>query len=52
VLCARRAQAGAAADAKAALRAAGADGWRVRPLELARTGAHAQIDPGPAPAGP
>jgi homoserine kinase len=44
VLCARSAQAGAAADAEAALEAAGTEGWRVRPLELTRIGAHAQVD--------
>ncbi|HZD74620.1 MAG TPA: homoserine kinase, partial [Actinomycetota bacterium] len=51
VLCARPAQPGAAADAEAALRDAGADGWRVRPLELARTGAHARTDPVPLSGG-
>jgi homoserine kinase len=45
VLCARSAQAAARADAEDALKIAGADGWRVRPLELARIGAHAEIGP-------
>jgi homoserine kinase len=43
VLCARSAQAGASADAEEALKVGGADGWQVRRLELARTGAHARI---------
>ena len=38
-LCPRQAAPGAQADAREALRAADADGWRVRQLELARTGA-------------
>jgi len=44
VLCPRSAQAGACADAQEALKAGGAEGWRVRPLELARIGARAQAD--------
>lgn len=43
VLCARSAQVGASADAEEALKVGGADGWRVCCLELARIGAHAQI---------
>jgi homoserine kinase len=39
VLCPRPAAAGVLADARAALRAAGSDGWRARRLELARRGA-------------
>jgi homoserine kinase len=39
VLCPRPAAAGALADAEESLRSAGADGWRVRQLELARQGA-------------
>jgi homoserine kinase len=38
-LCPRQAAPGALADAREALRAADADGWRVHQLELARTGA-------------
>jgi homoserine kinase len=38
-LCSRQAAPGALADAHEALRAAGADGWRVHQLELARAGA-------------
>ena len=38
-LCLRPAPAGVVADAGAALAADGAEGWRVRPLELARRGA-------------
>jgi homoserine kinase len=43
VLCARSAQAAAGADAEEAVKIGGADGWRVRWLELARIGAHAEI---------
>jgi homoserine kinase len=39
ILSPRPAAAGALADAEAALAATGADGWRVRPVELARRGA-------------
>jgi len=39
VLCPRPAAAGALADAEEAVAAAGAEGWRIRPLELARQGA-------------
>lgn len=39
VLCPRPAVAGAVADTEEALAADGAEGWRVRPLELARRGA-------------
>jgi homoserine kinase len=39
VLCPRRAAAGVQADASEALAAAGAEGWRIRSLELARGGA-------------
>jgi homoserine kinase len=39
VLCPRSAAAGALADAEEAVTAAGAEGWRIRPLELARQGA-------------
>jgi homoserine kinase len=39
VLCPRPAAAGVVADAEEALAADGAEGWRVRPLELARRGA-------------
>jgi homoserine kinase len=39
VLCPRPAAAGALADAEEAVAAAGAEGWRIRPLELARHGA-------------
>jgi homoserine kinase len=39
VLCPRPAAAGVVADAEEALAADGAEGWRVRPLELARHGA-------------
>jgi homoserine kinase len=39
ILSPRPAAAGALADAEAALAANGADGWRVRPVELARRGA-------------
>jgi homoserine kinase len=39
VLCPRPAAAGAVADAEAALAATGAEGWRIRRLELARAGA-------------
>ena len=39
VLCPRRAAQGALADAEEAVAAAGAAGWRIRPLELARQGA-------------
>jgi homoserine kinase len=39
VLSPRRAVVGALADAEAALAATGVDGWRVRPVELARRGA-------------
>ena len=39
VLCPRPAAAGVVADAEEALAAGGAEGWRVRPLELARRGA-------------
>jgi homoserine kinase len=39
VLCPRELAAGAEADAREALAAAGAEGWRVRRLELARGGA-------------
>jgi homoserine kinase len=39
VLCPRPAAAGALADASEAVAAAGAEGWRIRPLELARQGA-------------
>ena len=39
VLCPRPAAQGALADAEEAVAAGGAGGWRVRPLELARTGA-------------
>ncbi len=45
VLCARSAQAGATADAEEALKVGGAEGWRIRPLELARRSAHAEIEP-------
>ena len=44
VLCARSALAGASADAEEALKIAGAEGWRVRSLELARIGAYAQME--------
>jgi homoserine kinase len=44
VLCARAAQAGAVADAEEALKVGGAEGWRIRPVEVARTGAHARTD--------
>jgi homoserine kinase len=43
VLCARASQDGAVADAEEALKAGGGEGWQVRPLELARLGAHARI---------
>jgi homoserine kinase len=39
VLCPRPAAAGALADAEEAVAAGGAEGWRIRPLELARQGA-------------
>jgi homoserine kinase len=39
VLCPRQAAWGASGDAREALRATGADGWRIHQLELARTGA-------------
>jgi homoserine kinase len=39
VLCPRPAAEGAMADAEAAVAAAGAEGWRIRRLELARAGA-------------
>jgi homoserine kinase len=39
VLCPRPAAAGVLADAEEALAATGAEGWRTRPLEVARTGA-------------
>jgi homoserine kinase len=39
VLCPRPAAAGVVADAEEALAADGAEGWSVRPLELARHGA-------------
>ena len=39
VLCPRPATPGVLADASEALAAAGAEGWRIRPLELARQGA-------------
>ena len=39
VLCPRPAAPGVVADATEALAADGAEGWRVRPLELARRGA-------------
>jgi homoserine kinase len=39
VLCPRPAASGALADAEEAVAAAGAEGWRIRPLELARQGA-------------
>ena len=39
VLCPRPAAPGVLADAEAAVAAAGAEGWRIRPLELARHGA-------------
>ena len=39
VLCPRPAAAGALADAEEAVAATGAEGWRIRPLELARQGA-------------
>jgi homoserine kinase len=45
LLCARSALAGAGADAEEALKIAGADGWRVEPLEIARIGAHRQSEP-------
>jgi homoserine kinase len=48
VLCARAAQPGAVADAEEALKVGGAEGWQVRPLELARTGAHARTAGEPA----
>jgi homoserine kinase len=44
VLCARSAQAGASADAEEALKVGGTEGWQVRPLELARCGARAEVD--------
>jgi homoserine kinase len=44
VLCARSARTGAGADAEEALKIAGADGWQVRRLELARIGANAQLE--------
>jgi homoserine kinase len=51
VLCHRNAAAGALADAGEALRAAGADRWRVRRLELARLGALGATPPEPRQAG-
>lgn len=45
LLCARSAWTGAGADAEEALKIAGADGWRVEPLEIARIGAHSQTEP-------
>ena len=39
VLCPRPAAPGVLADAEAAVAATGAEGWRIRPLELARQGA-------------
>jgi homoserine kinase len=39
VLCPRPAAPGVLADAEAAVAATGAEGWRIRPLELARHGA-------------
>jgi homoserine kinase len=39
VLCPRPAAPGVLADAEAAMAATGAEGWRIRPLELARQGA-------------
>jgi homoserine kinase len=39
VLCPRPASPGVLADAEAAVAATGAEGWRIRPLELARHGA-------------
>jgi homoserine kinase len=42
LLCPRAARAGALADAQEALASSGAQGWRVRSVELARVGAHAE----------
>jgi homoserine kinase len=42
LLCARSAWPGAGADAEEALKIAGAEGWRVEPLEIARSGARSQ----------
>ena len=45
VLCPRSGWDGAEADAEEALKVVGADGWEVRRLELARTGAHTEPEP-------
>ncbi len=42
LLCARPASAVARADAEEAVKVGGAEGWRVRGLEVARTGAHVE----------
>jgi homoserine kinase len=43
VLCTLATRAGACADAEQALRASGAEGWQVRSVDLARTGASAEF---------
>jgi homoserine kinase len=43
LLCPRAGRDGALADAEEALASSGAEGWRVRSVELARVGAHAEL---------